>query len=147
MVIEIYTDGSCIKNPGAGGWAAISPCETIELSGASHATTNNIMEMTAVNEALLYCVQHEIKDIKIYTDSNYVKQGITSWVNTWKLNNWKTSSGTDVKNKDLWVIMYSLNSKLNVEWCWVRAHNGNKYNEMVDKLALACARNISQQQV
>lgn len=146
MVMEIYTDGSCIGNPGPGGWGVISTCG-VEISGASSGTTNNIMEMTAVNEALLYCVSNRIQKVKLYTDSNYVKQGITNWIHKWKLNNWKTSSGSDVKNKQLWSVMDNLKSRVDVEWCWVRAHNGNKYNEMVDKLALTCARNISQPQV
>lgn len=146
MQMEIYTDGSCIKNPGPGGWAVVSTCG-LEMSGACAGTTNNIMEMTAINEALLYCVQNNVKNLKLYTDSNYVKQGITSWIHKWKINDWKTSTGSMVKNKDLWVIMDNLNSKLQVEWCWVKAHNGNKYNEIVDKMALQCARNISQSNV
>ena len=146
MQMEIYTDGSCIKNPGPGGWAVVSTCG-LEMSGACAGTTNNIMEMTAINEALLYCVQNNVKNLKLYTDSNYVKQGITSWIHKWKINDWKTSTGSMVKNKDLWVIMDNLNSKLQVEWCWVKAHNGNKYNEIVDKMALQCARNISQANV
>jgi len=140
--MEIYTDGSCIKNPGPGGWAVLSP-SGLEMSGSCSGTTNNIMEMTAINEALAHCVKNKIQKVKIYTDSTYVQQGITSWIHKWKLNDWKTSTGSPVKNKSLWIIMYDLSLQLQVEWCWVKAHNGNKYNELVDKMAFQCARNIS----
>ena len=94
------------------------------------------MEMTAVVKALEECIKREIGSVTIFTDSNYVKNGITSWIKKWKLNGWKTSSGTAVKNKDLWVKIDKLSQEIsNVEWKWVRAHNGQPQNELVDTMA------------
>jgi ribonuclease HI len=107
-----------------------------KLSGGQDNTTNNIMEMTAVVKALEECIKREIGSVTIFTDSNYVKNGITSWIKKWKLNGWKTSSGTAVKNKDLWVKIDQLSQEIsNVEWKWVRAHNGQPQNELVDTRA------------
>ena len=130
----VYTDGSCLGNPGPGGWAVLGP--DFKLSGGQDNTTNNIMEMTAVVKALEECIKREIGSVTIFTDSNYVKNGITSWIKKWKLNGWKTSSGTAVKNKDLWVKIDKLSQEIsNVEWKWVRAHNGQPQNELVDTMA------------
>ena len=130
----VYTDGSCLGNPGPGGWAVLGP--DFKLSGGQDNTTNNIMEMTAVVKALEECIKREIGSVTIFTDSNYVKNGITSWIKKWKLNGWKTSSGTAVKNKDLWVKIDQLSQEIsNVEWKWVRAHNGQPQNELVDTMA------------
>ena len=128
-MITIYTDGSCLTNPGNGGWAAIiNENEKIKkISGAVKSTTNNRMELLAPINAL-----KEIKPgstIKIYTDSQYVKRGITEWINVWLSNNWKTSKKEDVKNKDLWIELYNLNKSLNIQWSWVKAHDGNRLNE------------------
>ena len=113
-MIKIYTDGSCIGNPGNGGWAAIinDGKEIKKISGNEKNTTNNRMELLAPINAL-----KDMKpgvEIKIYTDSQYVKNGITEWINTWLANNWKTSKKEDVKNKDLWIELYNLNNSLNI---------------------------------
>jgi len=134
QTMEIWTDGSCLGNPGFGGWGAIS--EAFEISGASSATTNNIMELTAVLRALERCIETDVKDVIVWTDSFYVKNGITSWVNGWKRNGWKTSNGQPVKNKQLWMDIDAVARKMHsVEWRWVKAHNGHPQNEAVDALA------------
>jgi ribonuclease HI len=138
---EIYTDGSCLGNPGAGGWGAIG--EDMKLCGAMANTTNNIMEMTAVAKALEECVKRGIEEVRIFTDSNYVKNGITKWIINWKKNGWVTSAGTPVKNKELWIQIDTLKDKVKmIEWRWVKAHNGHPLNEAVDTLARECAKNI-----
>ena len=138
-MITIYTDGSCLTNPGNGGWAAIINDEKKirKISGSEKNTTNNRMELLAPINALK--VMKPNVEIKIYTDSQYVKNGITEWINTWLANNWKTSKKEDVKNKDLWIELYNLNKSLNVEWNWVKAHDGNPMNEEVDLLAKRAA--------
>ena len=138
-MIKIYTDGSCLTNPGDGGWAAIISIngEIKEISGSEKNTTNNRMELLAPIRALKEMKQSD--QIEIYTDSQYVKLGITEWINTWVVNNWKTSKKEDVKNKDLWVELYDLNKSLNVKWNWVKAHAGNTMNEEVDLLAKKAA--------
>ena len=135
--IVIYTDGACRGNPGPGGWGAIIIENNIEteLSGKEDNTTNNIMEMTAAIKALEY---FNIKqNIVLYTDSNYLKLGITSWVYGWKKNNWINSKKEKVKNKPYWIILDKLNNLHNIEWKWVKAHSGDIYNERADKLATA----------
>ena len=138
-MIKIYTDGSCLSNPGDGGWAAIISIngEIKEISGSEKNTTNNRMELLAPIRALKEMKQSD--QIEIYTDSQYVKLGITEWINTWVVNNWKTSKKEDVKNKDLWVELYDLNKSLNVKWNWIKAHAGNVMNEKVDSLAKKAA--------
>ncbi|MDA7604790.1 ribonuclease HI [Candidatus Pelagibacter sp.] len=138
-MIKIYTDGSCLKNPGDGGWAAIisKNGENIEISGSEKDTTNNRMELLAPINALKEMKSNE--QIEIYTDSQYVKLGITEWINKWVVNNWKTSKKEDVKNKDLWIELYDLNKSLDVKWNWVKAHAGNIMNEKVDLLAKEAA--------
>ena len=102
------------------------------------------MEMTAIIKALEQCVLLPEKYVRIVTDSNYVKQGITSWIHNWKKNGWKTSNGGDVKNKELWIQIDTLREKIKIiEWKWVKAHNGTPQNEAVDKLARECAKNLS----
>ena len=139
MKFNIYTDGSCIGNPGNGGWAAIiiNEKEIKKISGSEKKTTNNRMELLAPINAL-----REMRpdaEINLYTDSKYVKNGITEWINTWLNNSWKTSKKEDVKNKDLWIKLYDLNKSLNVQWNWVKAHDGNPMNEEVDLLAKKAA--------
>ena len=138
-MIKIYTDGSCLTNPGDGGWAAIINIdgEIKKISGNEKNTTNNRMELMAPINALKYIYSKD--PIEIFTDSKYVKNGITEWINTWVLNNWKTSNKEDVKNKDLWIELYKLNQSLNVKWNWVKAHAGNPLNEEVDMLAKEAA--------
>ena len=133
--IVIYTDGACRGNPGPGGWGVIiieGNIET-ELCGKEEKTTNNIMEMTAAIKALEYF--NTKKNIILYTDSNYLKLGITSWIYGWKKNNWMSSKKEKVKNKSYWIILDKLNNLHNIEWKWVKAHSGDKYNERADKLA------------
>ena len=138
-MIKIYTDGSCLENPGNGGWAAIinSDSGVKKISGNEKNTTNNRMELMATISALKEISSNE--DIEIYTDSQYVKLGITEWINNWLKNNWKTSKKEDVKNKDLWLELYNLDKSLNVKWNWVKAHAGNPLNEEVDLLAKKAA--------
>ena len=138
-MIKIYTDGSCLTNPGDGGWAAIINIngEIKKISGNEKNTTNNRMELMAPINALKYIYSKD--PIEIFTDSKYVKNGITEWINTWVLNNWKTSNKEDVKNKDLWIELYKLNQSLNVKWNWVKAHAGDTLNEEVDMLAKEAA--------
>jgi ribonuclease HI len=138
-MIKIYTDGSCLTNPGDGGWAAIINIdgEIKKISGNEKNTTNNRMELMAPINALKYMNSKD--PIEIFTDSKYVKNGITEWINTWVLNNWKTSNKEDVKNKDLWIELYKLNQSLNVKWNWVKAHAGDTLNEEVDILAKEAA--------
>ena len=138
-MIRIYTDGSCLENPGNGGWAAIinDNGKINKISGSEKNTTNNRMELMATINALK---NMEPKyEIEIYTDSKYVKLGITEWINNWVKNNWQTSKKESVKNKDLWLDLYNLNKSLNIKWIWVKAHAGNQLNEEVDLLAKKAA--------
>jgi ribonuclease HI len=139
-MIEIYTDGSCLENPGNGGWAAIinDDGKIEKISGSEKNTTNNRMELMAPIEALGKI--NKKKKVKIFTDSQYVKMGITNWIHNWIKNNWQTSKKEDVKNKDLWLILYKLTQSLDIEWHWVKAHAGNTLNEEVDALAKDAAK-------
>tara|TARA_B100000427_G_C15052894_1_gene396360 strand:+ start:88 stop:513 length:426 start_codon:yes stop_codon:yes gene_type:complete len=138
-MIEIYTDGSCLENPGNGGWAAIinNNGKIEKISGNEKNTTNNRMELLATINALKKIKSNN--EIKIYTDSQYVKLGITEWINTWIKNKWQTSKKEEVKNKDLWIELYDLNNSLNIKWNWIKAHSGNVLNEEVDLLAKKAA--------
>ena len=138
-MIEIYTDGSCLSNPGNGGWAAIinENGNFIKISGSEKNTTNNKMELMAPIKALQKIKKKEI--IKIYTDSQYVKLGITEWIHKWIKNNWQTAKNEPVKNKDLWLQLYNLSSSNEISWIWVKAHVGNTLNEEVDLLAKQAA--------
>ena len=138
-MIKIYTDGSCLKNPGNGGWAAIinNNDKIKKISGSVKDTTNNKMELMAPIKAL-----QEVKEqqsIEIYTDSQYVKLGITEWIHKWIKNNWQTSKKEPVKNKDLWMELYDLTKSHEIKWIWVKAHAGNTLNEEVDLLAKQAA--------
>ena len=144
MKLKIYTDGACSGNPGKGGWAAVFldiELNQSSISGSENKTTNNRMELMAPIMALKKIKKKS--EITIYTDSKYVKDGITDWIKKWKLNNWKTSSGSDVKNKELWIQMDSV-SKLfdNIDWIWVKAHNGDPDNEYVDQEARRIANSF-----
>ena len=138
-MIKIYTDGSCLNNPGNGGWAAIINVngEVKKISGSVKDTTNNKMELMAPIKALQEIKGNE--QIEIYTDSQYVRLGITDWVHKWIKNNWQTSKKESVKNKELWVQLYELNNLCDVKWIWVKAHAGNVLNEEVDLLAKQAA--------
>jgi ribonuclease HI len=135
-----------LGNPGAGGWAALVSGK--QLYGGQDKTTNNIMEMTAVVRALEECLDKGILEIRLFTDSNYVKNGISSWIKNWKRNGWKTASGTSVKNKELWIEIDTLAQRMTtVEWKWVKAHNGHPQNELVDSLAYQEATKIKNARV
>jgi len=134
----MYADGSCLCNPGPGGWAVYFEDEDIKIGGGESLTTNNIMELTAVIRGLEKALELKMsKTLKIYTDSMYVKNGITKWVHGWIKNDWKKSDGKPVKNQRLWSDLYDLTQKFEdkIEWNWVKAHAGNENNEIVDKLA------------
>ncbi len=133
--IIIYTDGACSGNPGPGGWGVLMRAGTHkkELCGGELDTTNNRMEMMAVIEALTALKKRS--DVKIYTDSKYVLQGITEWMDGWKAKNWKTASKKPVKNKDLWQRIDTLVQAHNVEMIWVKGHAGDPGNERADELA------------
>ncbi len=135
---EIYTDGGCSGNPGLGAWAYVvqSNGELIQKSSAGDAlTTNNKMELTAVIKALEYVqLHHRNTAVTIHTDSQYVKQGITSWIHNWKRNGWKTAAKKPVKNKELWIALDSARTGLSVEWKWVPGHAGVELNELCDTM-------------
>ena len=139
-MIKIYTDGSCLGNPGFGGWAAIIFLndKKIKIKGKKRNTTNNRMELVAPIKALKKIPVGE--KVQIYTDSKYVKMGITEWIESWKKNNWKTSSSKKkVKNKDLWKELDHLSKKHQIKWLWVKGHSGDIANEEVDQLAREAA--------
>ena len=140
--ITIFTDGACSGNPGKGGWGAVLLYQDNEkhLSGSEKLTTNNRMELTATIKALEYCFKEEgkqpsLKEIEIFTDSTYVKDGITVWVKTWEKNNWKTADKKNVKNVDLWKKLKELSKFNTIEWIWVKGHSENPMNELADQLA------------
>ena len=133
--IEIFTDGACSGNPGPGGWGALLRYnETVkELSGGEALTTNNRMELTAAIEAL-----GALKDpcaIDLYTDSNYVRDGISGWIEGWKRNGWRTADRKPVKNAELWQALDEARKRHDVTWHWVRGHAGHPENERADELA------------
>ena len=134
-LIEIYTDGACRGNPGPGGWGALlsSGEHMKELSGAEPLTTNNRMELTAVIRALEALKRPS--EARIFTDSEYVRRGITEWVKSWKARGWKTAERKPVKNQDLWERLDALAAGHQIEWRWVKGHSGNPGNERVDRLA------------
>ena len=138
-MITIYTDGSCLNNPGNGGWAAIISIndEVKKISGSVKDTTNNKMELMAPIKALQGIKEQQ--PIEIYTDSQYVRLGITDWVHKWMKNNWQTSKKEPVKNKELWIQLYELTNSFDIKWIWVKAHAGNLLNEEVDLLAKQAA--------
>jgi ribonuclease HI len=141
--IQAYSDGSCSGNPGAGGWGAILLInnETIELSGGAAITTNNRMELEGAIAVLDYLHKQRYSgSVSLSTDSQYVKNGITSWIKKWQTNGWLTSAKEPVKNKDLWQTLDNLNQQLKPKWQWVKGHAGHEYNERCDQLAVI-ARN------
>lgn len=134
-VVTVFSDGGCKPNPGRGGWAALLMWEgeKKELSGGEIDTTNNRMELTAAVRAL-----EALKrpcNVEFYTDSEYLKNGITSWIKGWKRNGWKTAKGDPVLNRDLWTTLDALTQKHTITWKWTRGHAGNVHNERVDQLA------------
>ena len=133
--VDIYNDCACSGNPGPGGWGVLIEIdnENIELSGGDRETPNNRMELMAAIKAL-EAIDKDY-EITLYTDSNYVKDGITSWISNWKKNNWKTASKKDVKNKELWMRLDEAIKDKNISWVWVKGHAGNAGNEQADYLA------------
>ena len=133
--IDIYTDGACKGNPGPGGWGALlrSGVHEKEIFGGERHTTNNRMEIMAVIESLKL-VKKKAK-VCIYTDSTYVKDGISSWIKQWKINGWKTAARKPVKNEELWKELDLLVSQHQIEWVWVKGHAGDEGNERADALA------------
>jgi ribonuclease HI len=134
-VIEIYTDGACRGNPGPGGWAALLQMgeHEKELSGAEALTTNNRMELTAVIRAL-EALKRPVQ-VRLYTDSQYVRRGITEWLRAWKARGWRTADRKPVKNQDLWQLLEEASAPHQIEWHWVPGHAGVPGNERVDRLA------------
>jgi len=134
-VVDIYTDGACKGNPGTGGWGAIleSDGKTRELCGGEALTTNNRMELTAVIRAL-EALRRPCK-VRVHTDSQYVQQGISTWIHNWKKRGWRTADKKPVKNEDLWRQLDELAQQHEVEWLWVRGHAGHDGNERADALA------------
>ena len=133
--VNIYTDGACRGNPGDGGWGVLIKYENTskEIYGGEKNTTNNKMELMAAIEGLK--ALNESCKVNLTTDSKYVMQGITSWIDNWKKNNWKSSTKKDVKNKDLWLLLDKHVSMHEVKWFWVKGHSGHEENEIADTLA------------
>jgi ribonuclease HI len=134
-IIEIWTDGACSGNPGPGGWGALLKKGDFEkeLFGGEKDTTNNRMELMATIKALEALKKPSI--VTLYTDSNYVKNGITLWIKGWIAKNWKTAAGQAVKNQDLWQMLLSATKPHKINWVWVKGHAGNINNERADSLA------------
>lgn len=146
--VEIYTDGACKGNPGPGGWGALLRCNghEKELFGGEPGTTNNRMELLAVISALNSLTRP--CEIILHTDSQYVKNGITTWIHGWKKNGWKTADKKPVKNADLWLLLDEAQRRHRIDWRWVKGHSGHEFNERADELAnrgvetgLGCACN------
>lgn len=133
--VYLYTDGACSGNPGPGGYGLILKYKEHEkeYSKAYKLTTNNRMELKAIIRGLAFL--KEPCKVLIFTDSHYVKNGITKWIDVWKINGWRTANKTPVKNKILWKHLYFLTHKHDIEWNWVKGHAGHLYNERCDKLA------------
>lgn len=133
--VEVFTDGACLGNPGPGGWGVLLRWRGVEkeLSGGEAHTTNNRMELMAAIEAL--GALNRPSKVRLYTDSLYVRDGITRWINQWKRNQWRTAAKKPVKNEDLWRRLDETLRRHEVEWRWVRGHAGHVENERVDKLA------------
>ena len=133
--VNIYTDGACRGNPGVGGWGVLIEFEgnSKEIFGGQKLTTNNQMELMAAIEGLRALNEKCI--VNITTDSKYVMQGITLWIENWKKNNWKSASKKDVKNKDLWVQLDKYATMHDVKWFWIKGHSGHEQNEIADQLA------------
>jgi len=137
QVVEIFSDGACSGNPGPGGWGTILRWDghVRELSGFAPETTNNRMELTAAIEGL--AALKRTCQVRLTTDSEYVKKGITEWIDGWVRRGWKNSQKKEVANRDLWERLLELTRKHRVEWCWVRGHTGHAENERCDELARA----------
>jgi ribonuclease HI len=140
--VQIHTDGACLGNPGPGGWAALLRYGTREreIAGAEADTTNNRMELMAAISALESLT--EACGIDLFTDSQYVRQGIIDWMPNWIRRNWKTAGGDPVKNRDLWERLHAATERHRIAWHWVKGHSGDPDNERVDALARAAAEGV-----
>ncbi len=138
--IELFTDGACLGNPGPGGWGAILRWRghEKELSGGEPLTTNNRMELTAAIEGLAALKRPSV--VRLFTDSIYLRDGITRWITGWKRNGWRTAGRKPVKNADLWLRLDEVGAPHQIEWLWVKGHAGHPENERADSLATAAAR-------
>ena len=138
-MIKVYTDGSCLENPGNGGWAAIiiDDGKKTQIKGSKKNTTNNQMELMAPIEALKKIPKGS--EVQIFTDSKYVKSGITEWIHNWKKNGWKTANKQKVKNKELWEELDLLTNQFEISWNWVKAHSADELNNEVDLIAREAA--------
>ncbi len=138
--VEIHTDGACSGNPGPGGWGAVLRWggQERELSGGEAATTNNRMELMAAIAALE--ALNRPADVVLWTDSNYLRQGITSWIGGWKRNGWRNAQKQPVKNRDLWERLDAARARHRVDWRWLKGHAGHPLNERADELARAAVR-------
>ncbi|MBX7147010.1 MAG: ribonuclease HI [Alphaproteobacteria bacterium] len=141
-IINIFTDGACSGNPGPGGWGAILYYKNIEkeILGGETSTTNNRMELMAPIKALE--ILKKPSHVNIYTDSIYVKEGITNWIHGWKKNNWRTSNKKPVKNIDLWQQLDTLCQKHQINWHWIKGHVGHPQNERADYLARQAIKDL-----
>lgn len=141
-MLKIWTDGSCLGNPGPGGWAFIATNgkDIAERNGGEKETTNNRMELTAVIKALSAAKKHD--ELEIHTDSQYVKNGMEKWVRQWKNNNWKNAEKKPVKNKELWQQLDELAQTKKITWVWVKGHAGQEMNERCDELARNAAESF-----
>lgn len=139
-IVKIYTDGGCKPNPGVGGWAAVLQYgdHRKELSGGASHTTNNQMELIGAISALESLTRP--CHVELYTDSQYLKNGITTWIKTWKKNNWQTSAKSPVKNQELWMRLDAMVQQHQVTWHWVRGHADDELNNLVDSLATKARR-------
>ncbi|TVR95816.1 MAG: ribonuclease HI [Rhodospirillales bacterium] len=142
--VAIFTDGACLGNPGPGGWGVIMRWRGIEreLSGSDPQTTNNRMELTAAIEGL-EALKRSV-EVDLYTDSTYVRDGISRWIEAWKRNGWRTADRKPVKNADLWRRLDAVAARHAVAWHWVRGHAGHPENERADRLAVAAAQQAAQ---
>ncbi|HEX4062114.1 MAG TPA: ribonuclease HI [Streptosporangiaceae bacterium] len=145
QIVEIFTDGACLNNPGPGGWGAILRCgaHEKEFHGGEPATTNNRMELTAAIEGLQRL--RRPSTVHLYTDSQYLRNGITKWIIAWKRNGWRTAQRQPVKNDDLWRQLDSLAQQHDIEWFWVKGHAGHPENERADQLACRGAEEAAAQ--
>ncbi len=141
-MLKIWTDGSCLGNPGPGGWGFIATDgkNVAERSGGEQNTTNNRMELMAVIRALNAARHHS--EVELHVDSKYVKDGMQSWLKNWKRNNWRTRTNKPVKNQDLWMELDRAASNTKIHWVWVKGHAGEEFNERVDTLARTAAEKL-----
>ena len=141
-MLKIWTDGSCLGNPGPGGWAFVATDgkNIAHRSGGEASTTNNRMELMAVIRAITAAHRHS--EVEIHTDSQYVKNGMQTWIRNWRKNNWRTADKKPVKNQDLWQKLDELANNTKIHWVWVRGHNGEEFNEMCDELARTAAEKL-----